>query len=221
MALAKIGAKGTEAVDTNVLFKITHGLYLAGAADGDRLVGSVVDSVMVAEAHPFQIMVSMGKNSATAQAVRKTQLMSLSVLGRDTPAAVIKTFGMRSSRDTDKWATIPHQMMQGVPVQTDAVAGLILKIAAVFETANHFVFLGDVVRTISENMGPVLTYADYQATLKPKEGKMAEEKQEPKQEKWVCTVCGYVYEGGEPFELLPDDYVCPVCGLGKDVFEKQ
>ncbi len=33
---------------------------------------------------------------------------------------------------------------------------------------------------------------------------------------WVCTVCGYIYEGDE----LPDDYICPVCGVGKDKFEK-
>lgn len=33
---------------------------------------------------------------------------------------------------------------------------------------------------------------------------------------WKCTVCGYIYEGDE----LPDDYVCPVCGVGKDKFEK-
>ncbi len=50
--------------------------------------------------------------------------------------------------------------------------------------------------------------------------------------KYVCSVCGYVYdpeEGAEdqgiapgtPFEDLPDDFVCPVCGVGKDMFEVQ
>ena len=33
--------------------------------------------------------------------------------------------------------------------------------------------------------------------------------------KWICTVCGYVYEG----ETLPEDYSCPVCGHGPDDFE--
>ena len=31
--------------------------------------------------------------------------------------------------------------------------------------------------------------------------------------KWVCSVCGYVYEGEIPFEDLPDDWVCPLCGV--------
>ncbi|MBS7269979.1 MAG: rubredoxin [Candidatus Freyarchaeota archaeon] len=49
-------------------------------------------------------------------------------------------------------------------------------------------------------------------------------------EKWRCTVCDYVYDpevgdidGGIPpgtaFEDLPDDWVCPVCGASKDMFE--
>lgn len=38
---------------------------------------------------------------------------------------------------------------------------------------------------------------------------------------WVCTVCGYVYDGKIPFEELPEDWVCPLCGVGKDNFELQ
>ena len=44
-------------------------------------------------------------------------------------------------------------------------------------------------------------------------------------ETYMCSVCHYVYdpqENGEvKFEDLPDDYVCPLCGVGKDMFEKQ
>jgi rubredoxin len=50
-------------------------------------------------------------------------------------------------------------------------------------------------------------------------------------DKWKCNVCGYVYDPeygdpdsgvatGTPFEKLPDAWVCPVCGAGKDMFEK-
>ena len=49
--------------------------------------------------------------------------------------------------------------------------------------------------------------------------------------KYKCTVCGYIYdpekgdpysgkEPGTPFAELPDDWVCPACGVGKDQFEK-
>ena len=35
--------------------------------------------------------------------------------------------------------------------------------------------------------------------------------------KFVCPVCGYVYEG----ETLPEDYTCPLCGVGADKFVRQ
>lgn len=51
-------------------------------------------------------------------------------------------------------------------------------------------------------------------------------------EKYVCTACGYVYdpevgdpdsgiEPGTAFEDIPEDWVCPICGVGKDMFEKE
>ncbi|HDQ44353.1 MAG TPA: rubredoxin [bacterium] len=51
-------------------------------------------------------------------------------------------------------------------------------------------------------------------------------------EKWICEVCGYVYdpkqgdpdngiEPGTPFEAIPEDWVCPECGAGKEDFVKQ
>lgn len=51
-------------------------------------------------------------------------------------------------------------------------------------------------------------------------------------DKYVCEVCGYVYdpEEGDPdnginpgtkFEDLPDDWECPVCGASKDDFAKE
>ena len=50
--------------------------------------------------------------------------------------------------------------------------------------------------------------------------------------KYVCTVCGNVYhpEVGDPdnninpgtsFQDIPEDWVCPLCGVGKDQFEEE
>ena len=49
---------------------------------------------------------------------------------------------------------------------------------------------------------------------------------------YVCTVCGYVYDPkvgdptadispGIPFENLPGDWICPDCGVGKEMFEAE
>lgn len=50
--------------------------------------------------------------------------------------------------------------------------------------------------------------------------------------KWVCNICGYVYdpEVGDPdngvvagtaWEDVPADWVCPLCGVGKDDFSEE
>lgn len=51
-------------------------------------------------------------------------------------------------------------------------------------------------------------------------------------EKFVCTVCGFVYDPAEGYpeagiapgtkwEDVPEDFVCPLCGVGKDMFEAE
>ena len=51
-------------------------------------------------------------------------------------------------------------------------------------------------------------------------------------DKYVCKVCGYVYDpavgddtqgfaAGTSFDALPDSWVCPLCGVGKEDFEKE
>jgi rubredoxin len=50
-------------------------------------------------------------------------------------------------------------------------------------------------------------------------------------EKWKCAVCDWVYDSaagdpdggiapGTPFDKIPDGWVCPVCGAGKDMFKR-
>jgi rubredoxin len=63
------------------------------------------------------------------------------------------------------------------------------------------------------------------------DGVPADQRRTSSMQKYVCTVCGYIYDPaqgdsaggvkpGTPFEKLPADWVCPVCGAGKDDFEK-
>ena len=60
----------------------------------------------------------------------------------------------------------------------------------------------------------------------------AKKRRESRMKKYVCTVCGYVYDpeigdpdsgiaAGTAFEDIPDGWVCPVCGVGKEMFEAQ
>ena len=50
-------------------------------------------------------------------------------------------------------------------------------------------------------------------------------------QKWRCIICDYIYDPAEgdpgngvapgtPFEEIPEEWVCPICGVGKDQFEE-
>lgn len=62
--------------------------------------------------------------------------------------------------------------------------------------------------------------------------KIKQRKERYSMERWICEPCGYVYdpETGDPdngvepgtaFEDISDDWVCPICGAGKDSFVEE
>ena len=150
-------------MDLHALFKISHGVYLAGAKDQQgRLIGSCIDSVMVVEADPQQVIVSMNNASYTMENVVQNGELTLSVLPTNTPSEVIELFGMHTSRDTDKWTTTEHILYHDLPVYKKAVAYMYLKVKGTTTTNGHHVFLCDVADGAAGTMDEPLLYADYQ-----------------------------------------------------------
>lgn len=204
-------------MDMQALFKISHGMYITGAVDTDgRLVGSVIDSAMVVEAAPAQVLISMNESSYTRAVVEKTKRLALSVLPQSFSPALIKRFGYQSSKTADKWKNTPHDLCDGLPVLKGCVTYMALRVLSTMNTAHHTVFLCQVEKIVPCSMGVQMTYDYYQQHVQPKmkEIKMAEKQ-------WVCTICGYVYDGDIPFEELPDDYLCPICAQPKSVFVEE
>ena len=101
---------------------------------------------------------------------------------------------------------------------------MVCKVIDMMETSTHTIFLGEVVEADDYSNENAMTYKYYHEYLKgssPKNAPTYEEKSimntdnDNKTKKWKCSICGYIYEGDE----LPDDFVCPICGVGKEKFE--
>ena len=78
-----------------------------------------------------------------------------------------------------------------------------------YDLGSHMLYIAQVTNGAVISDVPSCSYAYYQSNIKPQkkpEGKKG----------WRCTVCGYIYEG----ESLPEDFVCPVCHHGPEVFER-
>lgn len=215
-------------MNLDAMYQLTHGLYVLGAKDGERFVGSIVDAVMQVANKPVAIALSCTNTSYTKTCIDKSGEFSLSVLCKDVNPFVVANFGFQSSKNVNKWDNVPYLEADGLPYLKDNLAIFRCKVLHLFPMESNTLYVAEVVAAETSRQAEPLTYLDYRSYFKndvihsfqqyneQQKGKtMADEK------KWVCTVCGYVYDGEIPFEELPDDYVCPLCGVGKEFFEQQ
>ncbi len=219
-------------MDESALFKLTHGLYVLGAVEGNgRLCGSVVDAVMQVANKPLVIALSCHNNSYTKSVIEQSGKFSLSVLCKNVEPFVVANFGFQSSRDVEKWGNVDYNIKDGLPYLKQNLAEISAKVLQTIAYDSNTLFLAEVIDSSNTDCGEPLTYNNYRDYFKNdviksfNDFKQQKEKEkamaEDTKKKWVCTVCQYVYDGDVPFEDLPDDYVCPVCGVGKDMFEQQ
>lgn len=231
-------------MNLDALFKLTNGLYILGANDQGRYVGSLVDAVTQVAHDPAIIVVSCGNHSYTKSCIEKSGEFSLSVLCKSVDPFVLGNFGFQSSRDVNKWDNVDFYVTEGLPYLENNIASLRCKVLNKIEFVSNTMFIAEVLDADSVKDEDPLTYRDYRGYFKSevlksfenykKLGKKPElspvsKAPQPQQEekmaenndnkKWVCTVCGYVYDGDIPFEELPDDWLCPLCGVDKSFFE--
>ncbi|MEN6418069.1 MAG: rubredoxin-like domain-containing protein, partial [Clostridiaceae bacterium] len=103
----------------------------------------------------------------------------------------------------------------GLTYVTESVNALLsCKVISAQDCGSHTLFVADLTEARKLSKHPSDTYEYYRQHIKPAPGAKAAEPTKPGLKKWVCTVCGYIYEG----ESLPADYICPVCKHGAEVF---
>ena len=106
----------------------------------------------------------------------------------------------------------------------DAIAFVSAKVVHQYQMDSNTIFIAEIISTKQNRDTPPLLYQDYRGELKDKvlsAFKNLDKEKSKMAKKWVCTVCNYVYDGDIPFEKLPDDYVCPLCGVDKSFFEER
>ena len=214
-------------MDKNVLRNLSYGVYLMSVMDEKRPTGCIVNSAMQITSSPATIAVSVNHDNYSHACLVKEGKFVLNILGEKCSPSIIGTFGFQSGKEINKFDQTSFHWEEGLPVVDEAIGYLILKVIDTMETSTHTVFLAEVIDAKMQNKDIPMTYAYYHQVVKGKSPKNAptyieeENKMEEKKEKWVCSLCGYEYDGEIPFEELPEDYVCPVCFQPKEVFEKQ
>lgn len=217
-------------MDLEALYKLTHGLYVLGAKDGNRYVGSLVDAVMQVANKPVVIAVSCTNTSYTKECIGRSKEFSLSVLCKSIDPFIVANFGFQTSRKVNKWDNVSYFEENNLPYLQDNLASFRCKVLQEMVFESNTLYVAEVVEAINSRDAEPLTYLDYRSYFKNDVMKSFEKYKNAKKgntmsdnqgKKWVCTVCGYAYDEETPWEDLPEDWVCPLCGVGKDMFELQ
>lgn len=202
---------------------LSYGVYILSTWDNGRPTGCTVNSVMQITSSPATVAVSVNKNNYTHDCISQSGMFAVSVLHEQSDPSIIGTFGFSSGRDTDKFDKVKYSVKGMMPIVDNAAAYIVCSVEKTLETDTHTVFLGKVADADVLENKPPMTYAYYHNVVKGKTAKNAPTYIEEKTEtgKWVCSVCGYVYDGETPFEELEDDFRCPVCKQPKSAFVKK
>ncbi len=233
-------------MNLDAFFKLSYGLYIVSSVDGKHMTGHISNTVFQVTADPPKFAIVTNKDNLTTDYIEKSKVFSISILEQDVDLEFLGPWGFKSGRNENKFASINYKTeTTGAPIITDkTVAWFECKVVDSMDTGTHILYVGELVNydLLQENATP-LTYDYYRSVIKgisPKNSptylgdyqKQVKEKIKIAETKQVyqCIVCGFIYdpEEGDPdsgippgteFEDIPDDWMCPVCGVTKQDFK--
>lgn len=233
-------------MDSKIFQRISYGLYVIGSTREGKYNGQIANTVFQISSDPATVAISINKSNLTGEFIKTSGVFSVSILPQSTPMDFIGRFGFKSGRDYDKYQGLSFkQGMTGAPILLEHTSGFLeAEVIKSIDIETHMLFIGRVVDAeVISNEEP-MTYSHYHKVKKglvpktaptySKEETQAEKDTEIEQgnveKKYQCSVCGYIYDPalGDPdsgikprtlFEDIPEDWVCPVCGVGKEQFQ--
>ncbi len=233
-------------MDRKALYDISYGLYVITSIADGRMNGQIANTVFQVSSTPAKIAVSINKENLTHEYILKSGVLAVSTLGQETPLPFIGLFGFKSGREIDKLSQCAYvQGATGCPCVTDhALSYMEGKVVASADGGTHTVFIVELAAAAVLKKGTPLTYAYYQEVKNGKAPKTAPTykeaaaenaskttEKESSMKKYECGICGYIYDpeagdpennipAGTPFDKLPDEWTCPICGAGKEDFSE-
>ena len=200
-------------MDTKSLFKLSYGLYLLTANAGGKDNGCIINTAVQVANSPDRIAVSVTKGSLTESMIAENKKFNISVISKEAEFSLFEHFGMKTGREVDKFADFtdvkrsPNELYY---LTKWANAYISVYVQEIVDLGSHTLFIGQMVGGEVLSDSESCTYAYYHSNIKPAPKSSADKKG------WRCTICGYEYEG----EVLPDDYICPLCKHPASDFER-
>lgn len=199
-------------MDATILFRLTYGMYVLTAKDGEKDNGCIINTAGQVTDTPLRMTITLGKMNYTHDMIVRSGQFNISVLDETAPFSVFRHFGFQSGKTVEKFENFNYKRSENgityIPDHTSAF--LSGKVIDTMDFGTHTMFLADVTDAGRLSEANPVTYGYYQSHIKPKS------EQNPGKHGYRCRVCGFIYEGDE----LPPDYICPICKHGAADFER-
>lgn len=199
------------------MFKIPYGLYIVTTVSDGRDNGCVSNTFQQVTDTPNQVSVCLNNSTLTCEMVRKSGILTVSIMSEKADFSLFKRFGFQSGRDADKFKdfTGSRRVGNGTLAVTEGTNAFVsVKVSQSIDLGTHTMFIGEVTEMETLSAVPSATYSYYQQHIKPQPQPSVSAA--AGHTVWRCRVCGYEYEGEE----LPADFICPVCNHPASDFEK-
>ena len=207
-------------MNKNILKKLSYGMYIISSKEDNLLVGCVANSVM--QINSDTVAISLNNNNYTTKVILENNIFAINILPTNTSIELIKTFGFKKSNEINKYENINYELKEDTPIISDTCGYIICTLANSIKTDTHTIIIGKIISMQETNDYEAMTYKYYQENLKGTTSKNAptyqEETTKTKKNVFVCKICGFRYE--TDLDELPADFKCPMCGVGKEYFEK-
>ena len=190
-------------MNPKAMYRLTYGLFVLTAKEENKDNGCIVNTVTQVTTEPNRITVAVNKKNYTHGMILRTGVFNVSVLTERAPFGTFRHWGFQSGADVDKCAQISFRRAENgvIYLADDCNAFLSAKVISATDLGTHTLFLAEVTDAEILSEEESVTYSYYQKHIKT-----APQNRE-KKKGYVCTVCGYIYEG----DPLPADFVCPWC----------
>lgn len=204
-------------MEKTALYSISSGVFLLGtrSGDGSKINGCITNTCFQTASNPTRLAVSVIKQNLTCRMIQESGVFALSVLDDSCSFGTISRFGYQSGRDADKFSGAEYALgANGCPyILSETCAVLECRVLNEINLESHVLFVAEVCDAVATGKNAPLTYARYQAEVKPKRECKAES--EKTIVGWRCRICGYEFKMPE----LPPGFECPICSHTAEDFE--
>ena len=189
-------------MNSNAMYNLSYGLFVLTARENTKDNGCIVNTVIQVTTSPNRILVAVNKKNHTHDMILRTSEFNVSILTEHAAFDTFKHWGFQTGAKADKAVGITFKRAENqiiyLPEETNAY--ICARVVSTTDLGTHTLFLADVTDAEVLSDEPSVTYSYYQRHIKPAPDQTAKKG-------YICTVCGYIYEG----DSLPEDFICPIC----------